>query len=135
MNITYINPVRADINAHLTLLKPAFAGLELAKEEYQFCCDAVHNKQAGLYQIKGRGVDARFVGIVTQDNEYLILALAGRGLVAAAQPIIEAVSGQGYRAIKFHTIKSGMTRILRRFGFLITDVADDTVLILDLEGC
>ncbi|MFT7682639.1 MAG: hypothetical protein ACI935_002116 [Moritella dasanensis] len=135
MNITFINPVRADINAHLTLLKPAFAGIELAKEEYQFCCDAVRNKQAGLYQIKGRGVDARFVGIVTQDNEYLILALAGRGLVAAAQPIIEAVSGQRYRAIKFHTIKSGMTRILRRFGFVISTVTNDTVLTLDLEGC
>jgi hypothetical protein len=135
MNITFINPVRADINAHLTLLKPAFSGLELAKDEYKFCCDAVRNKQAGLYQIKGRGVDARFVGMVTQDNEYLILALSGRGLVAAAQPIIDAVSGQRYRAIKFHTIKSGMTRILRRFGFLISDVTNDTVLTLDLEGC
>lgn len=135
MNITYINPVRADINAHLALLKPAFAGLELAKEEYQFCCDAVRNKQAGLYQIKGRDVDARFVGIVTQDNEYLILALTGRGLVAAAQSIIDTVSGQRYRAIKFHTIKSGMTRILRRFGFVVSQVTNDTVLTLDLEGC
>ena len=55
--------------------------------------------------------------------------------MAAAQPIIEAVSGQGYRAIKFHTIKSGMTRILRRFGFVISAVANDTVLTLELEGC
>lgn len=134
MNITFINPKRADIHAQLALLKPAFNGLELAKQEYQFCCDAVRSKRAGLYQIKGRGVNARFVGIVTDDNDYLILALTGRGLVAAAQPIIDAVSGQGYRAVKFHTVKSGMTRILRGFGFVGEVTASDTVLTLDLGG-
>lgn len=135
MSITFISSDRADINAHLTLLKPAFNGLEFAKEEYQFCCDAVRNKQAGLYQIKERGVNVRFVGIVTDSNEYLILALTGRGLVSAAKSIIKAVSTKGYDAIKFHTIKLGMTRILRRFGFILNEGNQDSVLTLDLGGC
>lgn len=135
MSIIFIDPKRADLNAQLNLVKPAFNGVPGAKEEYKFCCDAVKDNRAGLYQVKGRGVNVRFVGIVTDCNEYLILALTGKGLINAAKTIIKVVSNNGYTAIKYHTVKAGMTRILRRFGFNVSEVSDDTVLTLDLGGC
>ncbi|MFT5879569.1 MAG: hypothetical protein ACI86X_000673 [Moritella sp.] len=135
MKITFISPNRADINAHFNLLKPAFNGVAFAKEEYQFCCEAVRNKQASLYQVKAEGVDVRFVGVVTEDNDYLILALTGKGLVKTANFIIDAVGGQGYRSIKYHTVRSGMIRILSRFGFCGVKTDIDTVLTLNMEEC
>ncbi|GAB3531904.1 hypothetical protein [Photobacterium alginatilyticum] len=135
MRFQLIRPNRADINAQFALLRPAFNGVNQAKAEFEFCCDAVRRKQASLYHLKGKGVSVRFVGMVTDDNSYLILAMTGRGLVAAAPTIIEAVKSQGYRQIKYHTVRRGMTRILTRFGFSITDkTAHDTVLSLLLEG-
>lgn len=135
MKITYIKPNRADIKAHLQLLKPAFNGVEDAKTEYQICCDAVNNGQAGLYQINGAGVNVRFVGIVTDENDYLVLALTGRGIVPATQLIIEAVKGQGYRRLTYHTVRAGMTRILRRYGFVHEKVSHGFDLTLDFKEC
>jgi len=135
MRFQLIRPNRADINAQFALLRPAFDGVHQAKAEFDFCCEAVERKQASLYHLKGKGVSVRFVGIVTDDNGYLILAMTGRGLVTAAPTIIEAVRSQGYRHIKYHTVRQGMTRILKRFGFSITDnTVHDTVLSLMLEG-
>lgn len=133
MKITLISPARADINAHFTMLKPAFNGVAFAKEEFQFCCDAVRSKQACLYRIKCKDVDVRFVGLVTDDNDYLILALTGKGLVKAAPFIIDAVCSQGYRSIKYHTVKKGMTRILSGFGFHGVKHETDTVLTKYME--
>ena len=136
MNFMLIRPNRADINAQLSLIKPAFNGVHCAKSEFQFCCEAVSNKQACFYHLKGSGVSVRFVGLVTDDNEYLILAMTGKGLAKAAPYIIDAVKSQGYRSIKYHTVRPGMKRILKTFGFVVSDKTEhDSVLSLTLEGC
>ncbi len=136
MKFMLIRPARADIKAQFSLIKPAFNGVHCAKTEYEFCCDAVKSKQASFYHLKGAGVSVRFVGFVTSENDYLILAMTGKGLVEAAPCIIEAVKSQGYRSIKYHTVRRGMERILKRFGFVITGKSEhDSVLSLALEGC
>lgn len=133
MKISLISPNRKDIDVHFGKVKPAFNGVDFAKEEYQFCCDAVRSQQACLYRVKGSGVDVRFVGLVTDENDYLILALTGKGLVKAAPFIIDAVCSQGYRSIKYHTVKKGMTRILSGFGFHAVKHEVDTVLTKYME--
>ncbi|MCG9608664.1 hypothetical protein L1D41_03085 [Vibrio harveyi] len=131
-----IRPTRADINAQFALIKPAFNGVHCAKAEYQFCCEVVRNKQASFYHLKGSGVSVRFVGLVTDENDYLILAMTGKGLANAAPYIIEAVKSQGYRSIKYHTVRRGMERILKSFGFAVIDkTVYSSVLSLTLEGC
>ncbi|CAK1835381.1 Phage protein [Vibrio crassostreae] len=136
MNFMLIKPTRADIKAQFALIKSAFNGVHCAKAEYQFCCEAVRNKQASFYHLKGAGVSVRFVGLVTSDNEYLILAMTGKGLVKAAPCIIEAVKSQGYRSIKYHTVRRGMERILKAFGFVVADKTEhESVLSLAWEGC
>jgi len=136
MKFMLIRPTRADINAQLTLIKPAFNGVHCAKAEFQFCSEAVRNKQASFYHLKGDGVSVRFVGLVTDENDYLILAMTGKGLVKAAPCIIEAVKSQGYRSIKYHTVRRGMERILKSFDFTVIDKTEhDSVLSLTLEGC
>lgn len=135
MKITLISPARADINAHFTMLKPAFNGVSHAKAEYEHCCELVASKQASLYRIKGHSVDVRFVGVEVADNEYLVLALAGKGIVDAAAMIIDLVSKQGYRALKYHTARRGMTRILSRYGFTVIGFDErEVVLKLMMEG-
>ncbi|ASA56407.1 hypothetical protein [Vibrio gazogenes] len=135
MKFTLIRPNRADIKAQFSLLRPAFNRLKDAKYEYKFCCDAVLSKRASFYQLKGKGVAVRFVGYVTDENEYLILALTGKGLKQAAPVIIDAVRSQGYQCVKYHTVRQGMTRILRRFGFVTTEThGDESVLCLQFTG-
>ncbi|KUI99925.1 hypothetical protein [Vibrio sp. MEBiC08052] len=135
MKLTLIRPNRADIKAQLALLRPAFNRVPDAKYEYMFCCDAVTCKRASFYQLKGKGVAVRFVGYVTEQNEYLILALTGKGLKQAAPVIIDAVRSQGYQCVKYHTVRQGMTRILKRFGFVITEThGDESVLCLQFGG-
>lgn len=136
MKFMLIRPTRADINAQFALIKPAFNGVHCAKAEYQFCCEVVRNKQASFYHLKGSGVSVRFVGLVTDENDYLILAMTGKGLASAAPYIIEAVKSQGYRSIKYHTVRRGMERILKSFGFAVIDkTVYSSVLSLTLEGC
>ena len=136
MRFQLIRPNRADMKAQYTLLRPAFNQVHEAKFEFDFCCDAVTNKRASMYHLKGKGVSVRFVGVVTNDNDYLILAMTGKGLVTAAPIIIDTVKSQGYRAIKYHTVRQGMKRILQRFGFSVLATTDhDTVMALNLEGC
>ncbi len=136
MKFMLIRPTRADINAQFALIKSAFNGVHCAKAEYQFCCEAVRNKQASFYHLKGSGVSVRFVGLVTDENDYLILAMTGKGLANAAPYIIEAVKSQGYRSIKYHTVRRGMERILKSFGFAVIDkTVYSSVLSLTLEGC
>lgn len=135
MNFTLIRTFRADLAAQFALLRPAFDGVYDAKQEFNFCREAVINKQASFYHLKGKGVSVRFVGIVTRENDYLILAMTGKGLVAAAPYIIEAVKSQGYRSIRYHTVRRGMVRILRGFGFGVCNNTErDTVLSLNLEA-
>ncbi|SHO54477.1 hypothetical protein VQ7734_00191 [Vibrio quintilis] len=135
MNFTLIRPGRADINTQFSLLRPAFNGVPAAKYEYQFCCEAVMNRRASLYQLKGPGVSVRFAGYVTDDNQYLILAMTGRGLKQAAPHIIDAVRSQGYETIKYHTVRPGMTRLLRSFGFTVVKTSGhESVLTLNLGG-
>jgi len=135
MKITLISPDRADIGAHLKLLKPAFDGVSHAKAEYAHCCDMVRHEQASLYHLKGRGVDVRFVGLITDDNGYLVLALTGLGLVEASAMIIDLVAKQGYQSLKYHTARRGMTRMLSRYGFdIIGHDGDEVVLKLMMEG-
>jgi len=134
MKINFLSAKRTDINVQLAMLRPAFNRIKEAKEEYQFCCDAVRKKQAGFYSVRGVGVKVRFVGMVTRDNDYLVLALTGKGLVNASQKIIDAVKGQGYRSIIFHTVRPGMTRILKRFGFVESKTNSDSILTLHLGG-
>lgn len=136
MKFTLIKPTRADMKAQFDLIKPAFNGVHCAKAEFDFCRDAVTKKQASFYHLKGVGVSVRFIGLVTSDNDYLILAMTGKGLLKAAPCIIEAVKSQGYRSIKYHTVRQGMKRILRPFGFVESDKTEhDSVLSLMLEGC
>ncbi|SHO55126.1 hypothetical protein [Vibrio quintilis] len=133
MKFTLIRHDRADIQAQFSFLRPAFNGVPAAKYEYQFCRDAVISKQASFYQLKGRGVAVRFVGLVTDSNDYLILALTGRGLKQAVPHIIRAVQSQGYSSLRYHTVRPGMTRMLRALGFQrIRQEQPETVMSLDL---
>lgn len=135
MNFTLIRPARADIDAQLGFVRPAFNGVPNAKYEFAFCCEAVKRKRASFYQLKGEGVNVRFVGYVTDENEYLILAMTGKGMTKAAPTIIDAVKAQGYAAIKLHSIHRGMVRALKPFGFeVITQSEHENVLKLTLEG-
>ncbi|RPF11480.1 hypothetical protein EDB17_0111 [Vibrio crassostreae] len=135
MNFMLIRPTRADIAAQFSLIKSAFNRVSQAKAEFDFCCDAVKTKRASFYHLKGVGVSVRFVGFVTSDNDYLILAMTGKGLVKAAPCIIEAVKSQGYRSIKYHTVRRGMVRILERFGFSVSgNSGRESVLSLVLEN-
>lgn len=136
MKFILMKPTRADIKAQFSLIKPAFNGVHCAKAEYEFCCESVNNKQASFYHLKGNGVSVRFVGLVNSDNEYLILAMTGKGLIKAAPYIIEAVKSQGYKAIKYHTVRAGMARVLKSFGFVVTGKTEhDSTLTLTLEEC
>ena len=132
MNITFISPERADINAHLNLLKPAFNGVENPKSEYELCCDAVRNKQAGLYLLQGDGFNVRFVGMAVDDG-YLLWSLVGRGYVLAVEQILSIVKGQGYRFIRCHTVRKGITRMLRRFDVDVSVEQSETVLTLKFK--
>lgn len=114
--IRHIKPTHADINAQLALLKPAFDGSPTPKSEFIDMCDKVKNQNASFYQLSHSGGSVRFVGLVT-DDDYLIYALSGKNLRNVAPEIIERVKQCGYRAIKFHTYKNGMRRILNMFGF------------------
>ena len=137
MTFVLIRPTRRDFWCQLFLLKPAFVGVSHAKAEFDFCCDAIRNKRASFYHLVDRkqGVSLRFVGYVTDDNDYLILAMTGKGLDKAAPAIIEAVKSQGYRSIKYHTVRRGMTRILKGVGFSMQSQSQhDTVMSLELEG-
>lgn len=138
MRFNLIRPNRPDMPAQFKLIKRAFNGVDNAKYEFEFCCDAIKSKRASMYHLVSRkqGVSLRFVGYVTSDNDYLILAMTGKGLLNGAQTIIDAVKSQGYRSIKYHTVRKGMTRILQGFGFVLTDKSEhDSVLSLNLEGC
>jgi len=138
MKFTLIRPNRPDLSAQFKLIKRAFNGVDCAKAEFEFCCEAVTNQRASMYHLFSReqGVSLRFVGYVTDDNDYLILAMTGKGLLKGAPAIIEAVKSQGYRTIKYHTVRAGMTRILKGFGFVISGKSEhDSVLSLNLEGC
>ena len=135
MRLQLMRPTRADIHSQFLLLRPAFDRVKNAKTEFEFCCDAVKSKHDSLYHLKSKGVSVRFVGMVTPENDYLILAMTGRGLTHAAPTIMAADTAQGDRSIKYHTVRQGMTRILQRFGFSILDTTThDTVLSLSLEG-
>ncbi|WP_039954377.1 hypothetical protein [Vibrio caribbeanicus] len=138
MTFTLLRPTRSDLPALFGLIKRAFNGVHCAKAEFEFCCDAVRTQRASFYHLMGReqGVSLRFVGYVTDDNDYLILAMTGKGLNKAAPVILEAVKSQGYRSIKYHTVRRGMTRILKGFGFSVMSQSQhDTVMSLQLEGC
>lgn len=128
-------PKRADINTQLNFLRDAFNGVHEAKQEFEFCCEAVKAQRASFYHVKGQGVSVRFVGMVTGDNSYLILAMTGKGLHKVAPAIIEKVSANGYPLIKYHTVRKGMVRILKRFGFQVSETTEhDSVLSLAMEG-
>ncbi|MGF1859890.1 hypothetical protein [Photobacterium profundum] len=135
MKFILLKPTRADIQAQFALIKRAFNGVKNCKAEFDITKELVLSKQASMYQVIGKGVSVRFVGFVTDDNDYLILALTGKGLVNVAPYIIDAVKSQGYRAIKYHTVRTGMTAILQSFGFVQTETTEhDTVMSLYLEG-
>ncbi|MDC5719431.1 hypothetical protein [Vibrio europaeus] len=138
MKFTLIRPNRPDLPAQFKLIKRAFNGVDCAKAEFEFCCEAVINHSASMYHLLSReqGVSLRFVGYVTSDNDYLILAMTGKGLLKGAPAIIDAVKSQGYRTIKYHTVRAGMTRILQGLGFVISGKSEhDSVLSLNLEDC
>lgn len=136
MKFTLIRPNRADIKTQFSLVKRAFNKVHQAKYEFEDCCEKVMKKHASFYQLTGKGVSVRFVGFVTDENDYLVIALTGKGLKKAAPVIIDAVKSQGYRSIQYHTVRRGMTRILRGLGFsVLYKTEHDTVLSLDLEGC
>lgn len=126
MSITFIGSNRADINVQLALLKPAFNGVKNVKEEFELCCNAVKNKEAGLYHLKGDGMNVRFVGRVVDDG-YQLWALVGVGYIRAVEQILKIVKKQGYRYIRCHSVRPGITRMLRRFGVSVLQQQDETI--------
>ncbi|WP_135382161.1 hypothetical protein [Vibrio tasmaniensis] len=137
MKLILLRPNRPDLPALFKLIKRAFNGVTDAKVEFEFCREAVENKRASFYHLFDReqGVSLRFVGYVTSENDYLILAMTGKGLLKGAPTIIDAVKSQGYRSIKYHTVRLGMCRVLRQFGFVMSHQSEhDSVMTLNLEG-
>lgn len=120
MGWTIIKKNRRDLNAQFKLIKRAFDGVSDAKNEYEFCCNSVRDSSASMYQIKGKGVNVRFVGKVI-DADYFILSFVGCGLKKVAPTIIELARKQGFASIKYQTCKKGMRRILNEFGFVHID--------------
>lgn len=120
MYFRIIRPTAADFMANLNLLKPAFTGSDDPKGEFGYVRSLVKDKQASFYLLTGKGIKLWFVSRVI-DGRYHIIAMTGRGLVLAANHIIERVSRCGYQAISYHTYRNGMRRILSRFGFEQTE--------------
>lgn len=125
LTISYINPNRADLKAHLSALKAAFNGSDEPKAEWQDMVDKVQAGHASLYLIKAKGVRIRLVGRVI-DGVYHIICAEGVGLTHAAPLVIEKCLIMNYPAITYHSYRPGMGRILRRFGFELDSVLSET---------
>ena len=120
MKWTVIKSKRNDIKTQFKLIRPAFDGVSDAKNEYEFCCESVRDGSASMYQIQSKGVNVRFVGVVTE-SDYFILSFTGRGLKKVAPIIIQQVRKAGFSSIKYQTCRKGMRRILNEFGFVHID--------------
>jgi len=135
LTISYLAPDRADILAHLALLKPAFNGSDEPKAEWEEMRDDVLAKDASLYLIKAKGVHIRMAGRLI-DGVYHVICSQGRGLIHAAPIVIEKCQLMGYPAITYHAYRQGMGRLLRRLGFELDCVlsAKESRYILKLGG-
>ncbi|PSW06266.1 hypothetical protein [Photobacterium lipolyticum] len=116
MYFRIVRPEAADFAANLNLLRPAFVGSDNPKVEFNQVQEWIQTNKASFYLLSGKGVKLWFVSRVI-DNRYHIVAMTGRGLVDAANFIIERVTTCGYASITYHTYRQGMRRILSRFGF------------------
>lgn len=52
-----------------------------------------------------------------EDDQCVIVALAGCELHEVAPAIIDAVSASGFESLRFHTKRPGLGRMLERYGF------------------
>ncbi|MGF1723203.1 hypothetical protein [Photobacterium nomapromontoriensis] len=116
MYFRLIRPSAPDFQAHLSLIKPAFAGSDMPKVEFDEVRQLVCDQQASFYLLTGKGIKLRFISRIDGER-YHIIAMTGRGLVDAATHIIERVTERGYQSISYHTYRKGMRRILGQFGF------------------
>ncbi|MGF1702523.1 hypothetical protein L4D09_19700 [Photobacterium makurazakiensis] len=116
MHFRLIRPNAPDFHAHLSLIKPAFSGSDMPKAELEEVKTLVCEGQASFYLLTGKGIKLWFISRVDGDR-YHIIAMTGRGLVEAANHIIERVIDCGYQSISYHTYRKGMRRILDQFGF------------------
>ncbi|MGR5142055.1 hypothetical protein ACQKPX_10300 [Photobacterium sp. DNB23_23_1] len=139
MHFRLIRPSAPDFHAHLEKIKPAFAGSDTPKAEFDDVKSMVCAKEASFYLLTGKGIKLWFISRI-QDNRYHIIAMTGKGLVDAASHIIERVAECGYSAISYHTYRKGMRRILSTFGFKQVEQlrefndTKETVHQLDIEG-
>lgn len=139
MYFRLIRPSAPDFLAHLDQIKPAFAGSDTPKAEFDEVKSMVRAKEASFYLLTGKGIKLWFISRV-QDGRYHIIAMTGRGLGEAASHIIDRVAACGYGAITYHTYRKGMRRILDKFGFKQVEQVrefngtQETIHQLDIEG-
>ncbi len=135
MKIALIRPDQPDFADQLARLKPSFTALTDASEQFAYCEKLVRDKRASFYHLTGEGVSLRFVGLVDNDSDYFVMALAGRNLRAGLPVFIDAVKSQGYARICGQVTRTGLDRIYVRAGFrVVEDEGGIRQLVLDLRG-
>lgn len=134
LSIYFIRPDRTDIQTQLDMMKPSFDGLGNPKAEFQSMVDNVKSNQAGLYHIKGKGVNLRFVGMDLGEGVYFVSALAGKGLAHGLPYFIDLVSARGFHTLKGQAVRRGMVRNYERAGFTALERNGVTELTLSLGG-
>lgn len=135
MKIALIRPEHTDFAEQLARLKPSFATLADAEAQFAHCVELVTEKRASFYHLTGEGVSLRFVGLVENDTDYFVLALAGKNLRAGLPVFIDAVKSQGYARICGQVTRTGLDRIYTRAGFrVLEDEGGVRQLVLDLRG-
>lgn len=134
LSISFIRHDRADIKTQLELLKPSFNGLDNPKAEFQNLIDDVMTNRAGLYHIKGKGVNLRFVGMDLGDGVYFVSALTGKGFAHGLPYFIDLVTSRGFTTLKGQAVRRGMVRQYERAGFTALERNGITELTLSLGG-
>lgn len=77
-------------------------------------------KKASMYHITGESVDLTMMAR-NEDNEFIIMIIKGKGLSRCGNELQQCIFKSGYNAIRYHTNKKGMTRLLRSIGFSIRE--------------
>lgn len=86
-------------------LKPAFL------DDADFIKNQIISGAAELFK-----VNSAFFVTRIEDNELVIIALAGKDLATAAKLIFSAAKSIGCQSIRFHTKRKGLARLLSAFS-------------------
>ncbi|OBU24954.1 hypothetical protein C0Z01_14160 [Photobacterium kishitanii] len=78
------------------------------------------NGKASIYLITGKNVNLKMIAR-SENNEYVIMIMVGKGLSICGNQIKNKIFENGFKSIRYHTNKKGMTRLLKSIGFSINE--------------